>query len=494
MVREGMLRRAREFWRQDRPQDALGLAWAAFDLSPDDSETKELLVDLLRSYPLELQVSRRAAFLRLLTSWDVDPSFINAAGWHLLLREYGLTESVPDAAIEALVSKLERDELVLALLRQSPICFAPAEKILTKTRRWLLLSGLWQEHSEFVAALKTQIDLNGGAWPFSQVEKALLDDEAQAGAMVPAYFVTRSRKRAIAAARSSVAETVKAQYEEWPYPSWTRVTVGRKMRLADVIRSMNTELANAMPIEAKILIAGCGTGYQAADIAIHYPDTAVTAIDLSEASLDYAQRQCLLLGVTNVNFIKLDLHNVDVLDRHFHAIYCAGVLHHLPRPELGLKALAGVLEPGGVMNIMVYNRIERLMVAGARTLIGDLLKDGKEDDDLVRRVRGRFLEHPEHPIAAYVLRCSDFATLVGTRDLLLHPHVDPFDVPRIKRAVEDAGMTLLSFSLPSPPANARYDAMFPGDPKHQDFGSWARFEHSEITSNYQFWCYKPLRQ
>jgi hypothetical protein len=60
--------------------------------------------------------------------------------------------------------------------------------------------------------------------------------------------------------------------------------------------------------------------------------------------------------------------------------------------------------------------------------------------------------------------------------LLLHPHVDPFDIPRIKRALDYAGMTLLSFSLPSPSAGARYDAMFPGDLEHRDFESWAFFE------------------
>ena len=73
----------------------------------------------------------------------------------------------------------------------------------------------------------------------------------------------------------------------------------------------------------------------------------------------------------------------------------------------------------------------------------------------------------------------DFATLAGTYDLLLHRHEDPFDIKRIERALDQAGLRMLSFDLPLPPVAARYDAMFPDDPKHRDIKSWARFELSE---------------
>jgi hypothetical protein len=47
---------------------------------------------------------------------------------------------------------------------------------------------------------------------------------------------------------------------------------------------------------------------------------------------------------------------------------------------------------------------------------------------------------------------------------------------------------LLSFCMPSPPVAARYDAMFPDDPKHQDIKSCARFLRSEAADNYEFRC------
>jgi ubiquinone/menaquinone biosynthesis C-methylase UbiE len=494
LTSDDLCRHARECWTQDRPQAALDAAWSAFDLAPDECATTALLAELLRDYPAELQTDRRAAYLRLLTNRKVEPNLINAAGWQLLLHSRHLAEDAADVALEALIAELERDELALTLLRVSPVCFAAAERFLSRLRRWLLLCGRWRSHPQIVAALKVQASLNGGAWPFDEIERALLA-EVEGSPMAAAYLPVRAPKgkATVADMADPVTRAVTAQYEGWPYPAWTRITVGKKRRLPDVIRAMDPEVAKALPVEANTLIAGCGTGRQAASVALHYPDATVTAIDVSEASLDYARQQCATLGVANVRFVKLDLHDVAGLNQRFHAIHCEGVLHTLPDPERGLKILADVLQPSGVMNIMVYNRIERLMITGARTLISDLVQE-PVSDDLLRRVRQRFLQRPEHPLAAYVMRSRDFATLAGTHDLLLHRHEDPFDITRIERALDRAGLRLLSFRLPSPAVAARYDAMFPDDPKHQDIKSWGRFERSEAVGNYRFWCHrKPAR-
>lgn len=492
---EDLLRNAREFWKQDRSNDALDAAWAAFDLAPDDCATKAFLVQLLQFYPARLQADRRAAYLRLLTDRKVEPDLINTAGWQLLLRSYPLAENAADTVLEALTTDLERDELALALLREAPVSFAAAERVLSRLRRWLLLSGRWRRHPEIVTALKAQASLNGGAWPFDEVERALLSEE-EGNPIVDAYLPVRAGMRSTAATDRAdpVTRAVTAQYEGWPYPAWTRVTVGNKRRLPDVIHAMDPEQAKALPVEADMLIAGCGTGRQAAGVASRYPDARITAIDVSEASLNYARRQCATLGIANVRFVKLDLHDVAGLNQRFHAIHCGGVLHHLSDPEHGLQILAKVLHPGGVMRIMVYNRHRRLMILGARALlISDLLRE-PVSDDLLRRVRQRFLEQPEHPAAAYVVHSRDFATLAGTHDLLLHRHEDPFDIGRIERALDRAGMRLLAFDISSPAVAARYDSEFPDDPKHRDIKSWASFElsHPSIAPrHYTFWCGIP---
>jgi len=492
---DDLLRDAREAWMQNHPQAALDLAWAAFDLAPDECVTKAFVARLLRHYPAALQNERKAAYLRLLTDRTVEPNLINAAGWHAVLRCHPLAEDAGDEALEALVAHLERDELALTLLRESPVSVVAAEQLLNRLRRWLLLSGRWHGHPEIVNALKAQTGLNGGAWPFVEIERGLLAQE-EGRPMMAAYLPARASKQLSTTAESAdpVSRAVKAQYEGWPYPSWTRITVDAPRRLPEVIQAMDPEVAKLLPIKANMLIAGCGTGRQAAGVALRYPDATVTAIDISDASLDYARRQCAALGISNMRFLKLDLHGVTDLGQRFHAIHCAGVLHHLPDPERGLKVLADVLHPGGVMHIMVYNRHQRLLINGARALLISDLAQEPVSDDLLRRVRQRFLERPEHPAAAFVVRSRDFATLAGTHDLLLHRHEDPFDLARIERALDHAGLRMLSFDMPTPLIAARYDAMFPKDSKHRDIKSFARFERNDPSiaqRHYSFWCWMP---
>jgi len=491
-----LLREAKESWKQNRPNDALDLAWAAFDLAPDDGLTKAFVARLLRAYPAKLSSERRVAYLKLLTDRSIEPNLVNPAGWHLVLRSCRLADAVGEEALEALAADLDRDDLVLTLLRESPVGLVAAERLLSRLRRWLLVSGRWGAHRQISNALKAQASLNGGAWPFDERERELLAGEGRRP-MIDAYLPVREPKTVSVAAEGArspsepVTRAVKAQYEGWPYPAWTRITAETAMRLPDVIGEMEPEVAKLLPVKANMLIAGCGTGRQAVGVALRYPDATVTAIDISGASLNYARRQCAALGIANLQFVQLDLHDVADLNKRFHAIHCAGVLHHLPDPERALKLLADVLEPGGVMHVMVYNRQQRLMVSGARTfLFADLLRE-PVTDDLLRRVRQRVLQQPEHPAAAYVARSRDFATLAGTYDLLLHRHEDPFDFPRIERALDRAGMRMLSFDMPSPAVAARYDAMFPGDPKHRDTKSLARFEMSErevSQRHYRFWC------
>ncbi len=484
------LRRVREYWRQDKLREAVAAAWAAFDLAEDDRDTRWLLSKLLRAYPAELLPERRAAFLRLLIDPDVEPNTINTAGWDLLLRSYPAGDDAGDAEFAALAAALEGDQLALALLCQAPVGLAAAEQRLTKLRRWLLLSRQWDRTPALLTALQAQARLNGGAWPFDEEERAQLGDVANSP-MLPAYLPPPpNRPDAAIDAEDPTTRAVTAQYEGWPYPAWTRITRQKPTRLPDMVRSLDPALAALLPTAANILVAGCGTGRQAAAVALQCPDAAVTAIDVSAASLDYARRQCAAYGIANVRFVRLDLHQAPTLGERFHAIHCSGVLHHLPDPVRGWGILSEVLAPAGVMRIMVYNKIARLRILGARKLLGDLMQK-PIDDDLLRQVRGRILQQREHPLAAWAVRSPDFATLAGTHDLLLHRHEDPFDLPGIERALARLRLRLLSFDLPTPVVEARYDAKFPHDRDHRDIKSWINFIGEDMGAswgNFNFWC------
>ena len=108
----------------------------------------------------------------------------------------------------------------------------------------------------------------------------------------------------------------------------------------------------------QILIAGCGTS-QAARYALREPDARVTAIDISEMSLDLTRRLQQKHGLHNLELRMLPINDVHQLGQTFDQIVCTGVLHHLADPDLGLQSLRNVLNPEGAMQIMVYARYGR---------------------------------------------------------------------------------------------------------------------------------------
>ena len=54
------------------------------------------------------------------------------------------------------------------------------------------------------------------------------------------------------------------------------------------------------------------------------------------------------------SFTSCRLRTSAELGRTFDQVVCTGVLHHLPDPDLGLRALRDVLRPQGAMHLMVY--------------------------------------------------------------------------------------------------------------------------------------------
>ena len=64
-------------------------------------------------------------------------------------------------------------------------------------------------------------------------------------------------------------------------------------------------------------------------------------------------------NLQNLELHQLPIERVGEIGRSFDLVVCTGVLHHLPDPDDGLRALRDVLRPGGAMRLMVYARYGR---------------------------------------------------------------------------------------------------------------------------------------
>lgn len=480
-------------WTEGRFDNASQHAWAAYRLAPDDQASKVLLARILHRFWRITGSETRADLIQLLQDRNIDPDDISLAAWVVALRDPSWRGASKYEDFATLATYLENDGLCRILLQESPVHLRPIEYLLTKARRWLLVSNAWRRYPQLIGALVAQAALNGGAWPFDETERALLNDESEL-TIVGAYLPVRDAGlKSLANERDDTADrTVAEDYERWPYPVWRRITVHPPGYIRDLFGALDPGGRDCVTGNGTWLVAGCGTGQEPATVALAYPDTKVTAIDVSETSLEYAQRKCATLGISNIRLLKLDLRKVTELGQQFDVISCCGVLHHLPDPEKGWEALVTALRPNGLMRIMLYSRFGYPNVAAEPDLIGHLT-NGPITDDTVRAVRQRLMDRSDSKLARTIINSLDFGTLAGTRDLVLHTQVHLFDVPRIGRALDQLGLCLASFVLPRPDAAARYDAMFPHDPLHRDIDSWAKFEATEpgvFKGMYEFWCRK----
>ena len=75
------------------------------------------------------------------------------------------------------------------------------------------------------------------------------------------------------------------------------------------------------------------------------------AIDLSLASLAYAQRKTEEFRIENIKYMQTDILDLGQLNKKFDFIKSVGVLHHMADPIASWKALTNCVKPGGLMKI-----------------------------------------------------------------------------------------------------------------------------------------------
>lgn len=236
---------------------------------------------------------------------------------------------------------------------------------------------------------------------------------------------------------------VKAHYQQYPYPRYPLLASVRRcdtyaLNLTALWARFNGVLPP--PAARNILIAGSGS-FSPYPWAVSNPDAAVTALDLSERSLERARLHCLLHGRRNVVYRCGDLLDDAAVGGDFGVIDSYGVLHHLENPVAGLKALARQLMPGGIMRIMLYSRYARREEEAIRRAFK---LTGVRTPAAARQVMDR--AGTGSRLARYLASSDEITYDAGIADALLHPRVHTFRIDDVLEILRQAGLVPLLFA------------------------------------------------
>ncbi len=276
-----------------------------------------------------------------------------------------------------------------------------------------------------------------------------------------------------------------AQYEAFPYPrrdprdEAKRLIVGSPGHLREIDHWVfGARRSRSVPLHA--LIAGGGTGdatiMLAQQMARGGRAGSVTWLDRSAAALKIAQARAAARGLGNIAWQQRSL--LDLPESGlgpFDYIDCCGVLHHLPDPAAGVRALLSVLAPGGGLGLMVYaphGRTGVYMLQDALRLLAPAREKPAERLDVAKRVMRHL------PETAWLRRNGFLDDHVnggdaGLYDLLLNPRDRAFTVRELHALLAGEGLTITCWVeptrydpaplLPDPRLRARIEALDPID-------------------------------
>src|ERR1017187_10306638 len=232
-------------------------------------------------------------------------------------------------------------------------------------------------------------------------------------------------------------------YERYPYPRPVESLEKYRERWRDPQRRRaDYHLfwpARSYREDHSILVAGCGTS-QAARHALRWPAAQVIGIDFSATSVRCTEDLKRKYSLDNLHLHQLPIERVHELGLSFDQIVCTGVLHHLPAPDAGLRALRGVLKPDGVMEVMLYAQYGRtgiyMLQEFARRL--GIRATDEEIRDFVVALRAL---PPGHPLENLLREAPDFRHEASLADALLHPQDRAYSVPQIFDFLQKGGLT-----------------------------------------------------
>jgi ubiquinone/menaquinone biosynthesis C-methylase UbiE len=107
----------------------------------------------------------------------------------------------------------------------------------------------------------------------------------------------------------------------------------------------------AIPTEARILDAGCGTGEGSSRLGELFPRAQVLGVDIIDHHLDLARSRYEKFG-GRLTFEHRSIFELGLQERSFDLVVCRHVLHSVPHVDRVLKELVRVTQAGGYLHII----------------------------------------------------------------------------------------------------------------------------------------------
>jgi len=155
--------------------------------------------------------------------------------------------------------------------------------------------------------------------------------------------------------KDSTTQKVENMYKKYPYPS-PSTDISQTNELLNLLRIF--EIESKIKLNQKnILDAGSGSGHRITSVADFFKDCNFLGIDISENSLEIADKLKRLKKIKNIQFQKHNIMTgVENLGK-FEIVLCMGVLHHLSNPVKGLQMLSKTLEDDGIIFLYLYGKL-----------------------------------------------------------------------------------------------------------------------------------------
>ncbi len=284
---------------------------------------------------------------------------------------------------------------------------------------------------------------------------------------------------------------VRFQYETFPYPRWDDDSL-EFYKMLNYVSRINQDIYPNKIKDSKIesvLIAGCGTGYQAIISAVTDPSVIVHALDLSKSSLSYGKRKADEYGIKNITWLHGDIMNLDSSEQKYDLIECCGVLHHMEDPKKAFNILTSKLNDKGFFKLALYAKKYRETLSFEKSLIKKF--NFQPNLEGVRRAREILFEEGRNKMFSSAV-IKDFYSTSECIDLLMHAQELSYDIDGLENFFK-SDYNFLGFVFSNNSKKKLYKEKFPEDYKGLNLENWGKLENENpglFSAMYQIWLQK----